>query len=127
MRIMMASLKQCLKKAEECARLTRYADTPQMRVALSNFERTWLRIADQCRRLEELIETVEGPAIAPTIDSMSRDSDAADLDPAPPKQQDDIAARLTSELAAEVRRRVANPTTLATEVSKRYRWPETSR
>jgi hypothetical protein len=40
-----------------------------MRVALSNVERTWLKLADQCRRLEELIEIVESPAIAPTTDS----------------------------------------------------------
>jgi len=66
---MVVTLKQCLKKAEECARLTRYAETPQMRVALSNFERTWVRLADQCRQLEKLIEAVEGPATAPSRDS----------------------------------------------------------
>jgi hypothetical protein len=126
---MVVSLKQCLKKAEECARLTRYADTPQMRVALSNFERTWLRLADQCRRLEELIETVEGPATAPTTDR-----EPVYLDPAPPKQQDDIAARLSADLAVEVRRRLTSPAAPArnsaapaTEAPERYRWPETSR
>src|SRR5215217_5607044 len=96
---MMISPKQCLIKAEECAQLTRYADTPQMRVARANAERTWWKLADQCRQLEKLIEAIEGPATVPAMDS-----DRADLDPSPPKQQDDIAARLTAELAAEVRR-----------------------
>ena len=126
---MMVSLKQCLKKAEECARLTRYADTPQMRVALSNFERTWLRLADQCRRLEELIETVEGTSIAPTTQG-----EPLYLDPGAPKQQDDIATRLSADLAAEVHRRLASPAAPAKnsaapaiDALERYRWPETYR
>ena len=73
---MMVSPGQCQQKAEECARLTRYVETPRMRVALSNVERTWLKLADQCRRLEELIEVLESPAIAPTMDS----ADCPDLD-----------------------------------------------
>jgi hypothetical protein len=72
----MVSAGQCLKKAEECGRMTRYAETPLLRVALSNVERTWLKLADQCRRLEELIEVIESPAIAPALDS----ADYADLD-----------------------------------------------
>lgn len=46
-----------------------------MRVALSNVERTWLKLADQCRRLEHLIEVIESPAIAPALES----ADYADL------------------------------------------------
>jgi hypothetical protein len=66
---MMVSPRQCLDKAEECARLTRFMETPRMRVALANVERTWLKLADQCRRLEELIEVIESPAIAPAMES----------------------------------------------------------
>jgi hypothetical protein len=40
-----------------------------MRVALANVERTWLKLADQCRRLDELNETIESPAIAPLMDN----------------------------------------------------------
>jgi hypothetical protein len=40
-----------------------------MRVALANVERTWLKLADQCRRLDELVEIIESPAIAPMMDS----------------------------------------------------------
>lgn len=40
-----------------------------MRVALSNVERTWLKLADQCRRLEELLEDIESPAIAPALET----------------------------------------------------------
>jgi hypothetical protein len=100
---MMTSPHQCLRKAETCARLTRYAETPQMRVALSNFERTWLRLAEQCRRVEELLESVERPAAAAPIDR-------PEFDAAHPKLHDDIAARLAGELAAEVDR-LAGPGT----------------
>lgn len=41
-----------------------------MRVALANVERTWLKLAEQCRRLEELDEIIESPAIAPLMDSV---------------------------------------------------------
>jgi len=112
---MMISPKQCLIKAEECAQLTRYAATPQMRVARSNAERTWWKLADQCRRLEKLIEATEVPATEPMIDS-----DRPDLDAAPPKQQDDIAAQLTSELAAEVRRLV-NPSSHTIAVREAFK------
>jgi hypothetical protein len=63
---MMTSERQCESKAKECARLTPYVETAPMRVALSNVERTWLRLADQCRRLDELIE--DSPTIAPAMD-----------------------------------------------------------
>ncbi len=66
---MMVSPGHCQRKAEECARLTRYVETPRMRVALANVERTWLKLADQCRRLEELIEVIQSPAIVPTMES----------------------------------------------------------
>jgi hypothetical protein len=94
---MMTSPNQCLRKAEACARLTRYAETPQMRVALSNFERTWLRLAEQCRRVEELLESVEGPEAAAPIDR-------PEFDAAQPKLHDDVAVRLAGELAVEVER-----------------------
>jgi hypothetical protein len=71
----MGSAGQCKHKADECARLKPYADTPPLRVALSNVERTWLKLADQCRRLEELIEVVESPTMAPSMDG----ADDADL------------------------------------------------
>lgn len=75
----MASSGQCLTKAEECARLTGYVETPQLRVARSNAERTWLKLADQCRRLEEL-EILDSPDTAPAMDSADRaDADRADL------------------------------------------------
>ena len=117
----MISLKECLKKAEECARLTRYAETPQMRVALSNFERTWLRLADQCRRLEELIENVDAPATAPTTNSEPAHLNAS------AQQHDDIVERLSADLANEVRLRLARPAAPARnsgravrEMSERY-------
>jgi hypothetical protein len=67
---MMVSPGHCQRKAEECARLTPYVETRRMRVALSNVERTWLKLADQCRRLEELLEDIESPAIAPALESV---------------------------------------------------------
>jgi hypothetical protein len=66
---MMVSSGLCKTKAEQCAKLTRYVETPRMRVALANVERTWLKLADQCRRLDELDEIIESPAIAPVTDS----------------------------------------------------------
>jgi hypothetical protein len=54
----MVSPGECQRKAQECARLERYVETPQMKVALSNVERTWLRLADQCQRLEDLMEVI---------------------------------------------------------------------
>jgi hypothetical protein len=53
----------CQRKAEECGRLTLYMKTPQTRVALANVERTWLRLADQCQQLENLIKMIEQPHI----------------------------------------------------------------
>jgi hypothetical protein len=50
----MTSGVECRKKAEECARLAREPQTRSTRVLLSNMERMWLRLADQCERLEEL-------------------------------------------------------------------------
>ena len=41
-----------------------------MRVALANVERTWLKLADQCRRLDELIEIIESPGIAPAMEGV---------------------------------------------------------
>jgi hypothetical protein len=66
---MMVSSGLCKTKAEQCAKLTPYVETPRMRVALANVERTWLKLADQCRRLDELNETIESPAIAPLMDN----------------------------------------------------------
>jgi hypothetical protein len=65
---MRVSSGQCQRKAEQCAKLTAYVETPQMRVALANVERTWLKLADQCRRLDELVEIIESPAIAPAME-----------------------------------------------------------
>src|SRR3954454_14769198 len=74
---MMVSSGLCNTKAEQCAKLTPYVETPRMRVALANVERTWLKLAEQCRRLEELNEIIESPAIAPLMDSAySPDGDA---------------------------------------------------
>jgi hypothetical protein len=66
---MMVSSGLCKTKAQQCARLTPYVETPRMRVALANVERTWLKLADQCRRLDALIEFIESPAIAPMMDN----------------------------------------------------------
>src|SRR4051812_18863336 len=54
----MMSPSQCEGKAEDCARLARSVNTPQMRVALSNGERAWIRLADQCARLEAFIKVM---------------------------------------------------------------------
>jgi hypothetical protein len=56
--LMMTSSRHCTSKAEECARLGRCAETLPMRVALSNTERIWIRLADQCQRLGELTQLV---------------------------------------------------------------------
>jgi hypothetical protein len=59
--------------------LTGYVETPQLRVARSNAERTWLKLADQCRRLEEL-EILDSPDTAPAMDNADRaDDDRVDL------------------------------------------------
>jgi hypothetical protein len=47
-----------------------------MRVALSNVERTWLRLADQCQRLEELMKVIaETRAMEQPVDN----ADCSDL------------------------------------------------
>jgi hypothetical protein len=100
----MASPDQCLEKAEECGRLTRYAETPLLRAALSNVERAWLKLADQCRRLEALIDVIESPALAPAMDS----ADCPDVDYSLMEEENNRALQRIDEQAAEVRRRLAN-------------------
>lgn len=46
-----------------------------MRVALANVERTWLKLADQCRRLDELNEIIESPGIAPAMEGVPPEDD----------------------------------------------------
>jgi hypothetical protein len=75
---MMVSSGLCNTKAEQCAKLTPYVETPRMRVALANVERTWLKLAEQCRRLEELDEIIESPAIAPLMDSAYNSGEAGE-------------------------------------------------
>jgi len=55
----MISSDHCQSKAEECARLARDVKMLQMRVTLSNAERTWIRLAAQCERLEAFAKAME--------------------------------------------------------------------
>jgi hypothetical protein len=52
----MISSGECRAKAEECVRLACEAQPREIRVALSNMERTWVMLADQRDRLEALRE-----------------------------------------------------------------------
>jgi hypothetical protein len=47
----MASSAECKARAEECAHLERHATSLPMKVAFSNAERLWIRLAEQCERV----------------------------------------------------------------------------
>jgi hypothetical protein len=47
----------CRAKADQCGRLADEAQSRERKVTLSNMERTWLKLADQCDRLESLIKS----------------------------------------------------------------------